>query len=135
MAILFGTQCPFSEKTSAEPWQHYREYNRHLAANGFDHVKASLMDGVPVEWCPVLGHGHQWSHIGGNVREKVSQIVHQSYESLDVVVIAESVPLLDVAEFIRLGVDTIFVNDVAQAVHLVCVEIAFGPFKEEGISM
>ena len=23
MAILFGTQCPFSEKTSAEPWQHY----------------------------------------------------------------------------------------------------------------
>ena len=22
MAILSGTQCPFSEKTSAEPWQH-----------------------------------------------------------------------------------------------------------------
>ena len=25
MAILFGTQCPFSEKTSAEPWQHYAQ--------------------------------------------------------------------------------------------------------------
>ena len=86
------------------------------------------MDGVPVEWCPVLGHGHQWSHIGCNVREKVFQIVHQSYELLDVVVVAGSAPLPDVAEFIHIGVDIILVNDVAQAVHLICIEIAFGLF-------
>ena len=40
-----------------------------------------------MEWCSILSYGHQQPSVGGDVREKNPQIVHQSYKTLSTVVI------------------------------------------------
>jgi hypothetical protein len=52
---------------------------------------------------------------------------------LDVSVITWGVPVPDTAHLVCIGVYTLIVNDMTQAVYAGCIELAFGPFKVEEV--
>ena len=79
----------------------------------FNHVEALLMEWAPIEWRTVLHHCHEWPSVGGDVRQEVCYIIHQSYEPLYVIVVARDSSIYDAGQLARIGVNSLVVNDMA----------------------
>jgi hypothetical protein len=86
---------------------------------------------MPVEWRPILGHGQDRSSICGDIRKEISQVVNESNEALDIVVVAGYAPVPDAAKFVHISVNPIFIDYMTQAIYLFGVKITFCPFKVE----
>ena len=109
----------------------YRFNNQSLIAYLLDHVKAHLMKGAPMEWRSVLGHGQEQTSICSDIGEEIPNIVHESNESLDIIIISESAPLPDSGYLVSIDINPFVVNYMTKAVDLVSVQFALGPFEEE----
>jgi hypothetical protein len=95
----------------------------------FDHVEALLVEWAPMKWCAVLCHRHEWPSAGGDIRHKGRHTVNQAYELLNVIVITGGPPVYDAGQLARIRVDSLVVNDVAQAIYTPGVKIALGPLE------
>jgi hypothetical protein len=91
----------------------YWAYDWCLLTYVLDHIKALLVDEVPMKWCTILCHGHQWAGVGCHVGQEIGHVVDQSYEPLDIVVIMGGSPVYDAGQLVHIGVDPLVINDVA----------------------
>jgi hypothetical protein len=64
-----------------------------------------------MKWCTVLCHCHEWSSVGGDIRQKGRHIVNQAYEPLNVIVIMGGPPVYDAGQLACIRVDSLVVND------------------------
>jgi hypothetical protein len=77
----------------------------------------------------VLHHCHEWSCVGGDIGQKGRHIVNQAYEPLNVIVITGGPLVYDAGQLAHIRVDSLVVNDVAQAIYTPGVKIALGPLE------
>jgi hypothetical protein len=92
-----------------------------------------LVKGMPVEWCPILGHGQDRSSISSDIRKEISQVVNKSNEALDIIVVVGYMPVPDAAKLVHISVNPIFIDYMTQAIYLFGVKITFCPFKVETV--
>ena len=84
---------------------------------------------MPMEWRPVLCHGQEWPGVSRDIGKEISQVINESNEALDVIVVAGFVPVSDAAKFVRICMNTVLVDNVAQAIYPVSVEVTLRPLK------
>ena len=81
----------------------YRFNNRSLVIYLLDHIKADLVEGVPMEWHSILGHGQEWTGVCSDIGEEIPNIIHKSHEALDIIVILGSALLPDMGHLVSVG--------------------------------
>jgi hypothetical protein len=82
-----------------------------------------------MKWRAILRHCHEWSSVGGDIGQKGHHIVNQAYELLNVIVITGGPPVYDAGQLARIRVDSLVINDVAQAIYTPGVKVALGPLE------
>ena len=81
------------------------------------------MYGSPMEWVSVPLYSGYWAGIRGYVWHEVCQILHKSEESLHVVLVPRRTPFSDTRHFVGIGMYSLVIDYMAEAVHLFGVEI------------
>ena len=79
----------------------------------------------------IPSHGHKWASVCHNIRKECPDVVYKSNELLDIVIVLGCSPLPDVGNLICINMDPILVDHVAEAIHPLCIQIAFCPFEVE----
>jgi len=72
----------------------------------------------------ILCHGQEWASVRSDIRKEIPDIVCESNETLDIIVVSGSAPLPDACHLVR-------VDRMAKAVDLFSVQVTFSPFEEE----
>ena len=89
------------------------------------------MKGAPVEWCSILCHSQKWPSVHCDIRQIIPNIIHESNELLNIIIITGSAPLPDTGYLVGIDMDSISVDYMTKTVDLVSIQITFGPFAEE----
>ena len=84
-----------------------------------------------MEWRPVLCHGQEWTGVCSDIRKEIPDIIHESNEALDIIVVLGNVPLSDMGHLVSVDVDFFLVDYMTKAVDFVGIQVAFDPFEEE----
>ena len=84
-----------------------------------------------MEWRSILGHGQEWTGVRSNIRKEIPNIIHESNEALDIIVVPGSAPLPDTSHLVSVDMNSFLVNYMTKAVDFVGIQVAFDPFEEE----
>ena len=84
-----------------------------------------------MEWHSILGHGQEWTGVCSDIRKEIPDIIHESNEALDIIVVPGIAPLPDMSHLVSVDVDSFLVDYMTKAVDFVSIQVAFDPFEEE----
>jgi len=84
-----------------------------------------------MEWHSILGHGQEWTSVCSDIGKEIPDIIHESNEALDIIVVPGSAPLSDISHLVSVDVDSFLVDYMTKKVNFVSIQVAFDPFEEE----
>ena len=99
----------------------YWSYDWSLFTYMLDHIKTLLMYRAPVKWSPILGHGHEWAGVCRDVGEKHPDVIDESNEALDIIVVPGCSLLSNMSYLACIDMDSFLVDYVPEAVYSVCI--------------
>src|ERR1700676_120643 len=103
------------------------------AADVFDHLEAVIMQRSPIEGLTVFRHRGQRAGERADVWQKMCQILHESKESLDLVVVTRCLPLSYPRHLVTVGVKAVFIDHMTETLYLFSEEFAFLCLKEQRV--
>jgi len=77
-----------------------------------------------MEWRSVLCHGQEWTGVCSDIGKEIPDIIHESNEALDIIVVLGNAPLPDMGHLVS-------VDYMTKAVDFVVIQVAFDSFEEE----